>query len=512
MLDAQKRLSTGFLVLLSLPTAAVGFALSSGIATTTWLLSTRYNLHLENIALIWLMGPLMGLLVQPLVGALSDRTWWLKGRRRPYLLAGGLAGAGSTYAMLELDTLAAATGLSLIAVAVLVALVADLATNVTFNPARSLVAELTPEGPARVRGYAWMQTVSGVLGISAYLISIFFGNHALVLVTVAVVFALTLLPLLFIAETPPAPLAAIAAVAAPAAGGTDGVARRATGMAAFKALWPMVGFLVYGVFVAVDKLVFGDALAAWGVPLFGVTIALTLLWGMVVVWQGRQRPSAQSRLRTMLLAHGFAWLGVQSMFVMGFFYVRDFVVPAGGGPVLADGLYHLAGAAMGSTSTSAADTAGRVLSMGFLVLNLVGAALPVLVLKPLCLRYGKVRVHRSAMGLMAAAYAFIVLAPANEAFYYGGMLLCGIGWASLISIVFAIYSESVDSRAMGVSMGVFNSSLVLPALAVPGLLKLSEALGEHRWVFAIFAVCLALSFVFWCAVTEREHDGVAPAA
>ena len=44
MLDAQKRLSTGFLILLSLPTAAVGFALSSGIATTTWLLSTRYNL------------------------------------------------------------------------------------------------------------------------------------------------------------------------------------------------------------------------------------------------------------------------------------------------------------------------------------------------------------------------------------------------------------------------------------------------------------------------------------
>ena len=48
----QQRLSTGFLVLLSLPTAGVGFALSSGIATTTWLLSTRYNLHLENMVRI----------------------------------------------------------------------------------------------------------------------------------------------------------------------------------------------------------------------------------------------------------------------------------------------------------------------------------------------------------------------------------------------------------------------------------------------------------------------------
>ena len=493
MIHAQKRLSNGFLVLLSLPTAAVGFALSSGIATTTWLLSTRYNLHLENIALIWLMGPLMGLLVQPIVGAMSDRTWLMKGRRRPYLLVGGLAGAASTYAMLELDSLAKTTGLSLIAVAVIVALVADLSTNVTFNPARSLVADLTPEGPARVRGYAWMQTVSGVLGISAYLISIFFGNHALVLVTVAVVFFLTLVPLLFIEETAPA------AMAPPP--GPGSAAPRASGMAAFKALWPMVGFLVYGVFAAADKLVFGDALAAWAAPLFLMTVVVTLLWGVAIVWQGRTQPSSQNRLSTMLLAHGFAWLGVQSMFVMGFFYVRDFVVPAAGTSVLADGLYHLANSA---TATTAADTAGRILSMGFLLLNLVGAALPVLVLKPLCTRFGKVRVHRSAMGLMAAAYGFVVVAPTNEVFYYVGMLLCGIGWSSLISIVFAIYSEAVDSREMGVSMGVFNSSLVLPALAVPGLLKLSDALDQHRWVFALFAICLALSFAFWCAVNERE--------
>jgi hypothetical protein len=339
-----------------------------------------------------------------------------------------------------------------------------------------------------------MQTVSGVLGIGAYLISIFFGNLALVLLTVAVVFVLTLLPLLFIEETAPE---AMAAQTVPDKGSA---AQQATGVSAFKALWPMVGFLVYGVFAAADKLVFGDALAGWAVPLFMAMILLTLLWGIAIVWQGRRRPSSQNRLEAMLMAHGFAWLGVQSMFVMGFFYVRDFVVPAAGASVLADGLYHLANA---TTATTPADTAGRILSMGFLLLNLVGAALPVLVLKPLCQRLGKVRVHRSAMGLMAAAYAFIVLAPTNELYYYLGMLLCGIGWSSLISIVFAIYSEAVDSREMGVSMGVFNSSLVLPALAVPGLLKLSDAMDQHRWVFAIFAICLALSFAFWCAVSER---------
>jgi hypothetical protein len=50
---------------------------------------------------------------------------------------------------------------------------------------------------------------------------------------------------------------------------------------------------------------------------------------------------------------------------------------------------------------------------------------------------------------------------------------------------------------------VFNSSLVLPALAVPGLLKLSDALGDHRWMFLLFGASLAVSFVFWSAVSER---------
>ena len=59
--------------------------------------------------------------MQPIVGAFSDRTWFLRGRRKPYLLVGGLLGAASTYAMLELDTLAVATGLSLLTVAVVVA-------------------------------------------------------------------------------------------------------------------------------------------------------------------------------------------------------------------------------------------------------------------------------------------------------------------------------------------------------------------------------------------------------
>ena len=202
MLAALKNLTTGFLILLSLPAAAIGFCLSAGIASMSWLLSTRYGINIDNIALIWLAGPLMGLLVQPLVGALSDRTWLFRSRRKPFLLVGGVAGAISMVAMLQLDVIARQVGVGLIVVAVFVVLLSDLATNVTFNPARSLVADLTPEGPDRVRGYSWMQTVSGIFGISAYVISISLGNEILILASAAITFLFSVGPLFFMQEFP----------------------------------------------------------------------------------------------------------------------------------------------------------------------------------------------------------------------------------------------------------------------------------------------------------------------
>jgi Na+/melibiose symporter-like transporter len=492
MLAAQKNLTTGFLILLSLPAAAIGFCLSAGIASMSWLLSTRYGINIDNIALIWLAGPLMGLLVQPLVGALSDRTWLFKSRRKPFLLVGGVAGAISMVAMLQLDVIARQVGVGLIVVAVFVVLLSDLATNVTFNPARSLVADLTPEGPDRVRGYSWMQTVSGIFGISAYVISISLGNEILILASAAITFLFSVGPLFFMQEFPSE---------AQPAHAREEPRPASAGFGAFKALMPMSGFMAYGIFVAADKLVFEGRFAEAAVPLFGAVLGITLLRGLAIVWRGRSDPSDELRLQKILLGHGFAWLGVQSMFVMAFFFVRDFVVPSSPAPeVLANVFIRLAG----SAEPTAANTAGNILSMGFLLLNIVGALLPVVLLQPLCLRWGKVQVHRAAMASMAIGYALVAASAQSEPMYYAGMLFCGIGWSSLISIVFAIFSESVDSKAMGMSMGVFNSSLVLPALAVPGLLKLSEAWGHHRWMFLLFAFCLAVSFAFWCTVPERS--------
>ncbi|MCC7318353.1 MAG: hypothetical protein IT219_07450, partial [Bacteroidales bacterium] len=85
MLAIQKKLTNTFYALISLPATAVGFCLSTQVAALSWILSTQYNLHIEDVALVWLAGPLSGIIAQPIVGLMSDKSWFMGGRRKPYI-------------------------------------------------------------------------------------------------------------------------------------------------------------------------------------------------------------------------------------------------------------------------------------------------------------------------------------------------------------------------------------------------------------------------------------------
>ena len=53
----------------------------------------------SDIPLLWLAGPVTGLIVQPIIGAMSDRTWNWLGRRRPYFLVGAILSSVSLFVM-----------------------------------------------------------------------------------------------------------------------------------------------------------------------------------------------------------------------------------------------------------------------------------------------------------------------------------------------------------------------------------------------------------------------------
>ena len=85
-------------------------------------------------------------------------------------------------------------------VAITVALTLDLSINISFNTTRSIIADVTPEGAPRTKGYTWMQAISNFFGAGAYLISALLGNYILIYVGVAVVFLFSIVPMFFIEE------------------------------------------------------------------------------------------------------------------------------------------------------------------------------------------------------------------------------------------------------------------------------------------------------------------------
>ena len=138
----------------------------------------------------WAAGPLAGIFGQVIVGFISDKVWFWGGRRRPFILIGGALAALMIIALPNIGKINDFLGIgSLMAVAIVVALTLDLAINISFNPTRSVIADVTPDGVPRTKGYTWMQTISGFWGVMAYAIGAIFGNYFLIYLGAFIVLA-----------------------------------------------------------------------------------------------------------------------------------------------------------------------------------------------------------------------------------------------------------------------------------------------------------------------------------
>jgi maltose/moltooligosaccharide transporter len=416
MLEMQKRLTNSFYAIISLPATAMGFALSIQISALSWLLSTRYNLDIHEIGIVWAAGPLAGIFGQVIIGLISDKAWFWGGRRRPFILIGGTLAALMLFLLPRIDAVSGALGIgNLLIVAVIVALTLDLSINISFNPTRSIIADVTPEGNPRTKGYTWMQTISGFWGVMAYVIGALFDNYVLISVGVIIVFLFSVVPTFFVTEA--RELATGAVSGEPARTKTE--------------------------------------------------------WGQL--WR-------------LYLAHGFSWIGVQTMFVYIIAYIQQYLLPASASP------------------TEVASHSGQIIAISFAVLNTVGFLLPAFVLEPIAERIGRVRTHMSCVGIMAAGYLLIAVIGKSPMLVYLLMGIVGIGWAAVVSLPFAIMSEKVDKSRMGFFMGIFNLSVVFPQLIVSlGLGIVIQNAADKSIIFVISGITLAISAVLWFFVQEKKR-------
>jgi maltose/moltooligosaccharide transporter len=187
------------------------------------------------------------------------------------------------------------------------------------------------------------------------------------------------------------------------------------------------------------------------------------------------------------IAHAFSWLGVQTMFVYMFAYAKQVL------PVNTDD-----------------QSIGQVIAISFAVLNTVGFILPVAVLEPISERLGRVRTHLLALAAMAVGYFGIVFFGKSATSLYGLMVLVGIGWAAVVSLPFAIMTEKVDKSRMGLFMGIFNLSVVLPQLAASLFVgKFIQAAPDKSLIFIVAGVSLAISSGLWLMVKEVQNGNKA---
>ncbi len=421
MLDIQKNLSKSFFTLLSLPATAMGFALCVQIAALSWILNTKYGLNIYEIGYVWMAGPLSGIFGQVIIGLISDNVWFLNGRRKPFILIGGTIAALMILALPHLDVINDSLGIdSIIGVAITVALTLDLAINVSFNPTRSLIADVTPVGEIRTFGYTWMQTISGFFGVLAYLIGAFISNYHLIYIGAVFVFLASVIPVFFIEEP-------------------RDLEQKATSNTKENTI---------------------------------------------------QQETNWIEFLKICFAHAFTWLGVQVMFVYTFAYIKVVIMGHGVTEELPDAINNQIGFNIG---------------IAFAILNTVGFLLPSLVLEPLAKKIGRVRTHMSCIFIMAIGYALILFAGQTTASFFILMAVVGIGWAAVVSLPFAIMSEVVSEQRMGLFMGLFNLSVVLPQLLASGLGKFIQNQNSPSVIFIISAISLAISAVLWLFVKEQKQ-------
>lgn len=489
MLEIQRKLTKSFYALLALPATAVGFALSTQIATLSWILSKKYGLDIHEVAFVWLAGPVAGIFGQVIVGLISDNVWFMGGRRRPFIMIGGMVSTIAFLMLPYIQEISHITGITDITIiASIIALFLDLSVNVTFNPARSIIADLTPEGKLRTTGYVWMQIISGFFGVLAYFLSMVFGNEMLLYIAAVVVFAAAVFPVLLIEETKDLKTA-------------SGAGEEKFGpWQIFKEIFPLYGFLVFGVFSVINH--FSDGLTPLHNPVLIASLAYSVIIGIYIIYRGLKQQSNVNEFHKIMLAHSFTWVAFQSMFVMSGFFIENRILP---NLEISGITANWFAEKLTGVVQSADSSVGNIVSLGFLILNLIGAVFP-LALQAISRKIGRVRTYIFALAFSAIGYFYIAFAGRIEVDFYLGMLLAGIGWSAVISIVFAIMSERVNPLKMGLYMGVFNLAVVLPQMMSNGVANVIKETGNYQLLYIFCGLFVTASVVFWIFVREPRGN------
>ena len=474
----------------------IGFALQN--ANMSRIFET-FGAKIDDLSWLWVAAPLTGLLVQPIIGHMSDRTWLGRlGRRRPYFLAGAVLAALALLLMPESKSLL---------MAALLLWMLDASLNISMEPFRAFVGDMLPRDQ-HTAGYA-VQTA--FIGAGAVIGSIF--------------------P--YLLDTLGVPNAA-------PGGGIPPTVRYsfwAGGLALFAAvMWTVLSTREYGpeemaAFGGAEQAVDGEttlrALAArtFGSSMAwigaGIVVALAtwkfalekevyLLGGLLIAYGLASAIAinlARAGRSSNMLAHivgdfsGMPTIMKRLALVQFFSWSALFIMWINTTPVVARNFYHSP-----DPASAGFQDAGNWVGVLFAVYNGV-AAVAALTLLPLFAKaVGKSRTHMICLLCGAAGYlSFLIIR--DPKLLIVSEIGIGIAWASILAMPYAILASCLPQRKLGIYMGLFNIFIVIPQLLVATVMgSIMKAFfpGQPIWTMLAAAIVMGIAAVAMLRVTPDE--------
>ncbi|HAN77920.1 MAG TPA: MFS transporter [Bacteroidales bacterium] len=417
-----------------------GFALQNANASR---ILSNLGADLHSLSLFWLVAPIMGLMVQPIVGAASDSTWTRLGRRSPYILGGAIVSMIAMFFMPNAPVVIKAGGVAALVFGAVMLALMDGSFNVTFQPFRALVADMMPDEQRNV-GYS----------IQSFLI-----NTGAVIGS-ALPFILTAMGVANVAPEGQVPPAVIWSFYI---GGTMLIL--SVLVTVFKTKeYPPAQFEAFNNITAEDK---AEKQSFWQV--------LTNM------------PKTMMQLAVVQL---FSWFPLFLMWVYST-------------PAIAQ---HYWGTAIGDSSSVEYNEAGNWVGIAFAAYSLF-AALFSLAMPYLMRVMGRKGVYSFALAAGGLGYISMYFLNSNHYYILISMLGVGIAWAAILAMPYAILSSVLPAKRMGIFMGLFNLTVVIPQIisgVFGGYILTNFFGGQAIYILVLAGVMMLLGAVSVFFVNDKN--------
>lgn len=458
----------------------------------------------DRLAVYWLAAPLTGLLVQPIVGHYSDKTWGRLGRRRPYFLTGAILASLALLFMPNSPTLWIAVGTLWIM---------DASINISMEPFRAFVGDNLPS-EQRTMGFAMQSFFIGTGAIIASFLPYAMTNWLGVENTApegiippsvkwsfyigGVVFILAVLwTVIRSGEYSPEELKAFEQEKMQSSGREQ--KEKVSGEKLHRVflrngiIFLLVGaafvYLVFARRLEKELYILGGGLAFYGlIQLVALILskAQKVNNGLVeIITDMVNMPKTMGQLAVVQF---FSWFALFSMWI----YTTAAVTG------------HIYGTS--DTTSSLYNEGANWVGVLFGVYN--GFAAVVAFGLPVLARYtGRKTTHAISLvigGIGLLSFYFI----SNPTMLLLSMVAVGIAWASILSMPYAILTGALPAEKMGVYMGIFNFFIVIPqilAASILGFFMTHLFKGDAIWALVAGGISMIIAAVSMVFVNDRDQ-------